>query len=263
MSARKLCWSPLRIRGGNLFLPAKVGRVAYWAVVDTGSTRTVVAHRVSARFEFLRRKTAGGIFRQVETHLVKIPLIEVLGKRYEDLSAVVRPRASDSIISWKLLLGTDVLFDRRLTLDFGAKRVEVGPPERLTSLDGRVPLHCPRGRPFVQARFGGRPVVAFIDTGAPVCHLNSRFGRLEAQQVRKERVTDGTGMSSLEPVYRGPALRLGEWNLGHPEFIRQPMDILERKLRMRVDFVLGANALRAAGGRWTFDRRLGVMSWSK
>ncbi len=255
--------SPLRLRRGNLFLPAKVGRVTYWAVIDTGSTRMVVANRISAQFEFLRRKTAGGIFREVQARVVKLPLTEVLGKRYADLPAIVRPRSSDSIISWKLLLGTGVLLDRRLSLNFRTKRVEVGLPESLTHLDGRVPLRCIRGRPFVQARLGGKPVVAFVDTGSPLCQLNPKFEGLRSRVVRKERIVDGTGASSMEAVYRGPGLRLGEWNLGYPEFTREPMDIMERKFRMRVDFVLGANVLCAAGGIWTFDRRLGALSWSK
>ena len=239
-----------------------MGRGRYWALLDTGSNRTVVSHRLGGRFPTVRRSTMRSVFRELETRIVRIPSIEVLGKQYERRPAVVRPRASDSVLSWTLLLGTDVLLDRRLTVDFRARRVEAGRRGPSARSGGSVPLRCARGRPFVRARLGGRPVVAFVDTGSPLCSLNPNFGRAGARSVRKERITDGSGARSWEPVYRGPRLTLGPWDLGRPEFTRESMAILERFFRTRVDMVLGCGVLRAAGGAWTFERRQGWLGWS-
>jgi hypothetical protein len=255
--------SPYRLRGGNIFLPARIGRTSYWALLDTGSTRTVVSSRLARRFPLVRRQMAGAIYREVEARVVRIPRIEVLGRRVADDEAIARGPGADRVLSWQLLLGTNTLLDRRLTLDFRRRRVEVDRSDALGRSPEQVPLRCPRGRPFVRARFGERPIVALVDTGSPLCQLNPRFRGIVARTMRRERITDGTGASRREPVLRGPSLRLGPWDLGRPEFTYEPMEIIERKLRSRVDFVLGADVLRAAGGAWTFDRRRHRLSRSE
>jgi len=204
----------------------------------------------------------GALFGSVMGKEVRLPPVRFLRKTYDGLSAMVRPSSSDPRIPWKVLLGTDVVLDRRLTLDFSSMTAEAGsrPSKAVPGL--RLPLRFRSGRPYVRATFGGRPVFAMIDTGSPLCELDSRVIGIRARETRTEPITDGTGARSVEPVFRGPTLRVGGRRFGAPEFFRSPLRGLESRSRPRCNFVLGANVMIEAAGSWTFDRPQGWLGWT-
>jgi hypothetical protein len=232
----------------------RVGREEHWSLIDTGSDRVVIGHRLGEKFETLRHREMKGLAGRVSVREVRLPPVRFLGKTYRCLPAIVRPPSSSRL---DVILGANVVLDRRLTLDVDSRVVRVGARADAPAAEDRRPLRFRGGRPYLRATFGGRPVFALLDTGAPLCEVNERISGLRAEVLRVEAMTDGSGAPRDRRVYRGPKLRWGHWELGTPEFWRSPLDAVALRSGARVDFVLGAHALLAARGSWTIDRREG------
>jgi hypothetical protein len=256
-------WAPLKVRGGNFYAPARIGGVTYPSLLDTGSREAVVSGRLAARFRTYRTVRMRGRLGVSRVRSVRLPRLDFLGKTYPDLRADGRPPSSDAVLSWRVLLGTRVLLDRPLILDLERMRVGAGLPRGPAPRGAHAPLGSARGWPVVRARFGRRPVLALLDTGSPRCALSDRATGVRATTVGTEPVFDVTGARAEEPYFRGPTLRIGPWDLGDVDFFRFPMRHVGQGLGIPVDFVLGANALLAAGGTWTLDRRRGSLAWTK
>lgn len=253
--------TPFRVRGGNIFAQARLGNQTYLSLVDTGSDRVVLSNRVGRKFRTIRQRHMKGIVGTVPVNEVRLPPIHFLGKTFPKLAAVVRPPLADDHSQLTVILGTNVLLSRPLTIDVEYRSLGVHSRRGGPVFERRSALLFHHGRPYLRATFGGRRVLALLDTGAPLCELDTRVKGIHSRTTREEPMTDGSGAPVVQQVFQGPELRVGDWSLGAPEFWRSPLNRSNLWPGRHPDFVLGANVLLRTGGSWTFDRQRAWVGW--
>lgn len=158
--------------GERMTMPVEIGGSTYDFVIDTGSQRTIVATELARRLalpegpaveivSMAGRVTVSSVALaglRFGDHLVEN--VDALSIRHQDLGGAG-------------LIGLDSLRDKRLTLDFKARRMDVGKSRRAKRdndpntivVEGRTKL----GQLIlVDSRIDGRRVNVILDTGAEV-----------------------------------------------------------------------------------------------
>lgn len=180
---------------GRMTAPVRLnGQGPFDFVVDTGANRTVVATEVA---EALGLPSAGpadihGVAGVEPADTARVDILEVDKVRSRGLRAPLLPRGR---LGADGLLGIDVLRDRRVLMDFRARALSVG-PARETERSGfdmrrdgasarrlgagvSVPARYRFGQLIVVgADVSGRPVTAFLDSGAQSTVGNTPLRRI-------------------------------------------------------------------------------------
>lgn len=209
------------------------GRGPYRFAVDTGANRTTVADDVAGALDLPPGPTLtiNGIAGAYAARSVRVETLTIGARNAGPFTAPVLPRRG---LGADGLIGTDALAGRRLTLDLAGSRLRLdsggGRRPRSGAEPGRaglVQIALPaRQRPgrlmtFV-ARAGGRGVVCFVDSGAPVSVGNRRLlaavrGRDTAPAFEESTavVRGATGHAVPATRARVPTLRLGGLDVTH------------------------------------------------
>ncbi len=172
---------------GCPFVDVDVSGVSVSLMMDTGTARgllittsaTGIPRRVKARSQELN---ADGTYRG-ESSLISIETISVLGKVFRNVEG--------SLSDWRLFssepfngtVGLDFFLDRRLTLDYQARRVGITASPLPVNLNHKryltVDLIDPPASQghilYVRARVNGREGIVHLDTGYNVSFIDSAF----------------------------------------------------------------------------------------
>jgi len=254
--------TPFRSRDGQLCTAVRIAGATCQALIDTGSKGHVVDPRISKRFPRVGKSVLRGVLGSVPTVRVQLPAVTFLGHRFTGLTAKVGPPTRRSNPAWDLLLGTDVLLWRPLTLDFRRRVACFEAGTLATEPEEVFRLRYHRGRPFLTVKLGRKTLRATLDIGCSSCLLNSRVRGIRACVVKTDVAVDVAGRRSRWTSYRGPALDLGRGAMGKSRFVRASLAPAEKGLGQPVDFVVGSNVLRERGGVWTISRIPGELRWS-
>lgn len=251
-----------RLRNGGLIVPVRLGRSVRRALVDTGAKGVVVEARIARSYPTAGRTVLRGVIGSTPTVRVRLPPLELLGRRFTDLTARVAPSGPRSPRDFDLILGTAVLLRRPLVLDFRRRRAWFE-PGRSSPADEVHRLEFQRARPFLRVRLARKTLRATLDTGCSSCLLNARVRGIRGKKVKVDVAIDTAGKRSRWTSYRGPQLDLGLGRIGAFRFVRAPLGLAEKGLGRPIDFVIGLNVLRERRGIWTICRNPPELRWSK
>jgi hypothetical protein len=167
----------------RMAVPAFVnGRGPFAFVVDTGANRSVVSQEVAAQCALPRigRSAVHGIAGVEPAEFVSVNKLRVGSVASNNLELPMLPRAQ---LGADGLLGVDVLYNRRMLLDFTNNRFEVAPSSRMGAEFGEAsnsrvpdpdqPVRVPAQYRFgqliiIDAQVGDVRVSAFLDSGSQV-----------------------------------------------------------------------------------------------
>lgn len=233
------------------------GSGPYDFVVDTGANVSVISIELALK---LGLPDAGNapVHGIAGIELVPQVMIDRL-----DVGAVTSRRVRAPILPAQRmaapgLLGVDVLKQRRLTLDFKGRRLQVARSEDPRPAPGAddvvvsVPARYRFGQlVIIDASVAGQPVTAFLDSGAQDTignrHLQRRVApgaedRLEAVEVRLLSATSQTIPGFLATL---PRLRIGKLALGGVPVVFSDLHIFELwGLQDEPALLIGADVMR-------------------
>jgi len=167
---------------------------------DTGTARGFlitnsappVPHRVEKRTEELN---ADGSHRG-ESFRIRVDSMSVLGKVFRNITGSLSDWHMFSSEPFNGTVGLDFFLDRRVTLDYGARKVGVSSSPVSRKLDNKryvsIDLIQPRASHanilYTRARVNGREAIVYFDTGYSVSFIDPSFAeglaRVERQQGR-------------------------------------------------------------------------------
>lgn len=236
------------------------GRGPFAFVVDTGANRSVVASEIA---QALGLRPGGPVqlhsiagTQRVET--ARVGRLQVGGLVTTDLRMPILPRAS---LGADGLIGLDALRRRVVELDFNRRTLRIGKSRRRTVLrsatDSRFATVRARYRfgplTLVDARAAGRPIVAFVDSGAETTVVNTAL----RDAMPTGALTFPFGLQPV-PVYgvagqvmQGQLALLDRLRFEGVELLDLPVVISDLhtfslwELQDRPAMLLGANTLRA------------------
>jgi len=255
--------TPLRSRSGQLCVGVRIGSTPRQALIDTGSKGLLIDPKVASRLPRVGKSRIRGVLGSMPTVRVRLPPVTFLGHRFTGLTAKVGPPSLGSESPWDLLLGTEVLLRRPLTLDFRRRLAWFEEKGGSIRTDEEFRLRYHRSRPFLTVKLGSHTLRSTLDTGCGSCLLNSRVRGVYARVVKTDTAVDSAGKRSKWTSYLGPALNLGRGSVGRFRFVRAPLELAEKGLGRPLDFVIGANVLRERGGVWTISRQPPLLQWSR
>ncbi len=159
-----------RDRIGRIWAPVQIdGQGPFRLVLDTGASHSAVTAKVAETLGIPLQQQAMMVLRGA-TGSVTVPTIPVESLEFGDL--LVEPRRlaiiPDALGGAEGVLGTEGLADKRVFIDFRGDRIEIrrSHSERAARGFVTVPFRFMRGRLLVaEAKVGGVPVMAIIDTG--------------------------------------------------------------------------------------------------
>ena len=247
------------IQDFKFYVPVSIGGAPTFAHFDTGSSGNMLVESVARGLEEIEsRIMQGGMGRQ-EVRQVRLGRLELLGKSFDDETAVVfdgEDYFGDVPFDVSLTLGADVLLAAPLILDF--KRLWMGFAEKpLKKNLARFPLDVAAGLPFIPMQHKRNELSAIFDTGASFSILNARHVEelgLKVEQVYALEVQDPAGGKGHIPIYRVDGIGVGDVDLGKCEAFVVSLEPIEQRLERRIDFVLGANAMLTSSLVWVLDR---------
>ncbi|ATQ43009.1 retroviral-like aspartic protease family protein [Caulobacter mirabilis] len=241
----------------RMTIPVRIGNVeGYDFVVDTGADRSVLASDVAAALGLPagRKVLIHGITGQEVTATVRCPALKVgeVTLPPQELPVIDRPRlGADG------LLGMDVLQNRRLTLDFRQRRLDIraasgASPARLDPRWVIVPTDGVHGHlTIISARVGTIAATAFVDSGASMTIANPALAQAmrsrrrwqsSAPQVTLAGVTDHAVTGEGRII---PQLRLGTMSFSHVPVVVCDLHLFRQwRLDDRPAILLGVDVLR-------------------
>ncbi|MCC7461251.1 MAG: aspartyl protease family protein [Gammaproteobacteria bacterium] len=177
-----------RDRIGRIWAPVYINEQGPFRLVfDTGASRSAVIPAVVAALGMTPNETRRLRLRGV-TGTATVASIRVHSLRAGDvlLQPATLPVIADAFGGAQGILGTDGLGDRRIRIEFLRDRIEIARSHNERPGPGfiTIPMERSHGRlPVVDARIGGVPIKAIIDTGAQSTIGNSAL----SNALRKRR----------------------------------------------------------------------------
>jgi len=249
----------LLIQDFKLFAPIRLNHKPAFAHLDTGASGSMLVSTEAEGMEAVESHLMQGGFGQRQVRLVRIGQLTFLDQEFPGTTAAVIDGAhyfADVPFPVSMTLGADILLARPLVLDF--KRLwlgfEEGPFDPALSA---FPLDCSAGLPVLTLRAGDRELQAILDTGAAYSLLNAAHAEalgLDLEPAYQLEGQDPAGGTALVDVHRLGELSVGDIPLGPCELVALDLSIIEQRLDVRVDFVLGANTLLASSTVWVLDK---------
>jgi predicted aspartyl protease len=188
-----------RDRSGRIWAPVYLdGKGPFRLVLDTGANHSAVIERVAAVLgDHARSRSTVRLHGATGTAIV--PIIRVDELVVGDLmqAPVKLPIVLDVFGGADGVLGNDGLHDKRIVIDFKHDFISIRRSRRERAGDGfrTVPITFAKDYlPIIDARVGGVPVKAIIDTGAP-----DSLGNMALLGALKQRVGD-TADTEIEGV---------------------------------------------------------------
>jgi predicted aspartyl protease len=241
------------------------GRGPYGFVVDTGANRTVVSVETAAACELPSAGQAEvhGIAGAESANLARVRKLAVGSVTSQDLTL---PVLSRDRLGADGLLGVDVLYGRRMSLQFAENRFEIstsgqgvevgqGRNSRIPAYDAPIPVSAAyrNGQLVIlDAQVGEVRVAAFIDSGAQVTvgnrtlrdavvHTHPEFG-VRLAPVPLISATGQTAEGEFAPL---PVLRLGGMQIYEVLGVFADLHIFDLwKLNDRPAILIGIDVLR-------------------
>lgn len=206
------------------------GRGPFAFVVDTGANRSVVSQDVAAKcaLPHVGRSEVHGIAGVEPAEFVGVHRLRVGSVSSTNLELPILPHAQ---LGADGLLGVDVLYNRRMLLDFRNNRFEIAPSTSSGAIFGEAsnsripdpsePVRVPAQYRFgqlviVDAQVGDVRVSAFLDSGSQVTvgnralrdaviHTKPEFG----ERLAPIPLISATGQTAEGEFAELPAVRLG------------------------------------------------------
>ena len=186
-------------------------------VVDSGADRSVVGARLSRRLALPAGETVmmHGI---AGSNLVRTAAVDRIAVGNSVVDHISAPVLAEGNLGADGLLGIDALAGQRLMLDFEAETITLEDARRpMVGQPGDIVVVARRRRGqliLTQARAGGVPVEAVIDTGAEVTVGNSAlraklFAGRRLPKVRPVQLISVTGATVTADLVILPQVRLG------------------------------------------------------
>ena len=227
-------------------------------LIDTGSSSTVVDGSLARKLRLARSPRTIAVFAStVTTEQVLLPSLQLGSLRATLLPAVVRDLSyfQDSLSAHvDVIVGIDLLSRTSFTVDYEARKLILGPAERLSN---SVPCDPRSPYPTVALRLGHRVVRVIVDTGAQELALfEKQPGGLvpDSQGVEEETRTSMAGQVVIKRAeFQELALGTTHWARREGLFIEAPS--------LLFDGLLGPKWLGAK--RIGFDFEHKVISWEQ
>ena len=227
-------------------------------LIDTGSSSTVVDGSLARKLRLARSPRTIAVFAStVTTEQVLLPSLQLGSLRATLLPAVVRDLSyfQDSLSAHvDVIVGIDLLSRTSFTVDYEARKLILGPAERLSN---SVPCDPRSPYPTVALRLGHRVVRVIVDTGAQELALfEKQPGDLvpDSQGVEEETRTSMAGQVVIKRAeFQELALGTTHWARREGLFIEAPS--------LLFDGLLGPRWLGAK--RISFDAELKVIGWEQ
>lgn len=186
-----------RDRIGRIWAPVQIdGQGPFRLVLDTGASHSAVTAKVAEALGIPLQHQAMMVLRGA-TGSVTVPTIPVASLEFGDL--LVEPRRlaiiPDALGGAEGVLGTEGLADKRVFIDFRGDRIEIRRSRSERAAQGfvTVPFRFMRGRLLVaEAKVGGVPVMAIIDTGGQATLGNLALRDALQRQGRHRRPVPDT-----------------------------------------------------------------------
>ncbi len=225
-------------------------------LIDTGSSSTVVDSSLARKLRLARSARKIAVFAStVTTEQVLLPSLQLGSLRATLLPAVVRDLSyfQDSLSAHvDVIVGIDVLSRTSFTVDYEARKLILGPAERLSN---SVPCDPRSPYPTVALRLGHRVVRVIVDTGAQELALfEKQPGDLvpDRQGVGEQTRTSMAGQVVIKRAeFQELTLGTTHWARREGLFIEAPSTLFDGLLGPRW---LGAKRIR-------FEAELKVISW--
>lgn len=236
------------------------GRRRAMLVLDTGAGQSALAEDLADDLGLERgpRVQVHGVTAVVQAPTAVVPRFEFNGRNFPAIQVLVFPRAD---LAADGLLGLDVLANFRVTFDLRRRRVRIqgggavnralpfGPPTPSPSRQRNARRGAFGQLLMIDARVGGVPVEAFVDSGAQYSignlalrdALAARGGTGPAQPVR---IFGVSGPSLMGEAMRTRGLELGQRRLEDAELLFADLHVFDAlRLSDRPALLIGADLL--------------------
>ena len=227
-------------------------------LIDTGSSSTVVDGPLARKLRLAKSSRKIAVFASlVTTEEVVLPSLQLGPLHAISLPAVVRDLSyfQDSLSAHvDVIVGIDVLSRTSFTIDYEARKLILGPVERLSN---SVPCDPRSPYPTGALRLGNRVVRVLVDTGAQELALFEKppGGLLpDGQGAKEETRTSMAGQVVIKRAeFHELALGAAHWARREALFMEAPTSLF--------DGLLGPRWLGAKRIGFDFEHR--VISWEK
>lgn len=192
------------------FAPVRVNGNTVRALIDTGSSSAVrLSARLARTMKLVLTPVAGRTVQRLDGQRFSVEAgtldtlgvgdmlehkfaIEVTGERVESIAAQVGT-PFDAILGWNFLSRYSFMLDYRAR----ALRFSEGPLRPAATPDA-IPYAVVNHLPVVSARWGGQDVLLLVDTGAPMCNIDTGFARVAAGQTLTAAIDMGARRLTLQ-----------------------------------------------------------------
>jgi len=183
---------PMRIgrdEGSRMTMPVEIAGNSYDFVIDTGSQRTIIATELAQKLALPQLPPVEIVSMAGR---VTVPVVTLNGLRYGDhfVEQMDALSIGHADLGGAGLIGLDGLKDKRLTLDFKARRMDIGKSRRApkTQSDPDTIVVEARSRLgqliLVDSRIDGKRVSVILDTGAEISVGNmALFNKLKVKKL--------------------------------------------------------------------------------
>jgi len=213
------------------------GHGALLALLDTGANASAIDPRRAAKLPIIEASTVEGTTGNLKVDVVMVEGLRVGKHRFpplratrRDLSGLLAPPGR----SVDMILGSDAVSNRAVTIDFPASRIELAARPPPDSSQG-VPMILDAGIPAIEGCIGGMDIWLRIDTGAsffetPDVYINLPKRTWEGLRgahagIATSTHLKGTGANGVSvdlPVARIPIASVGPLELDYVFVIAQP-----------------------------------------
>ncbi len=173
---------------GSPFVDVDVAGAKVSLMLDSGTAGGLVItthapsikHRVEGRTEELNADGS----RRGESFLIRVETVSVLGEVFQNVSGSLSDWKMFASVPFDGTVGLDFFLNRRLTLDYQARRVGVSAsplserldPGHYLSLDLVDPPKSQGHILYARGRVNGREAIVYFDTGTNVSFIDPAFG---------------------------------------------------------------------------------------
>lgn len=237
-SAHERAHVPFVFDHGLVFVEVEVpGHGKQLALLDTGANASAVDPEWTRDLAVEELVDVVGTTGTLPAELVRVEGVRLGGLALEPLRATRRDLRGLLAPAGRhvgMILGSDALVDRALTLDFTTCRLELTPSPRGAG-DGGVAMIADHGVPAIEAELGDQRLWLRIDTGASLFETDQVFVNLPApvwdavhartptaRQTTKLLGTGADGSSVELPVFEIPATHVGPLRVESVSVIVQP-----------------------------------------
>jgi len=183
---------PMRIgrdEGSRMTMPVEIAGSTYDFVIDTGSQRTIIATELAQKLALPQLPPVEIVSMAGR---VTVPVVTLSGLRYGDhfVEQMDALSIGHADLGGAGLIGLDGLKDKRLTLDFKARRMDIGKSRRAPKAQSDPDTIVVEARSrlgqliLVDSRIDGKRVSVILDTGAEISVGNmALFNKLKVKKL--------------------------------------------------------------------------------